>query len=185
MSGNPKIDPLFLPTAKPHPLNTLTCGPPPMYWLGTSRWCLGPLCMLHSIWIVFFLALTPFSAASVFVWFYYTFWLVFISYGVKNVWASKLIFLAFHPFFRLGVAWVKALIFLPNPYFFFLCQWASWLLILPHHFIVPAIALPSLLLHITPWTCGLTFLPCQPTLSIFYSGLPRSTFCIFAFLRLC
>ena len=49
LSGNPKIDPLFLLTARPHPLNTLTCDPPPMYWLGTSRWCLGPLCMLHSV----------------------------------------------------------------------------------------------------------------------------------------
>ena len=45
----PQNRPPFLPTAKPHPLNSLTHGPPPMYWLGTSRWCHGPLCELHSI----------------------------------------------------------------------------------------------------------------------------------------
>ena len=31
-----------------------------MYWLGTSRWCLGPLCMLHFVWICFFPTFTPF-----------------------------------------------------------------------------------------------------------------------------
>ena len=35
-----------------------------MYWLGTSRWCPSPLCMLHSIWIYFFLAFTPFLLSS-------------------------------------------------------------------------------------------------------------------------
>ena len=44
---NPKIDSLFLPTARPCPLIPLTHSPPPMYWLGTSMWCLGPVCMLH------------------------------------------------------------------------------------------------------------------------------------------
>ena len=52
--------PPFLLTVKPHPLNTLTRSPPPMYWLDTSRWCLGPLCMLHSVCICFFLAFRPF-----------------------------------------------------------------------------------------------------------------------------
>ena len=54
------IWPLFLLIARLHPLNPLTYGPPPMYWLGTSRWCLGPICMIHSVWICFFLAFTPF-----------------------------------------------------------------------------------------------------------------------------
>ena len=31
----------FLPSARPHPLLPLTCDPPPLYWLGTSRWCLS------------------------------------------------------------------------------------------------------------------------------------------------
>ena len=60
LSGNPKIDPLFLLTAKPHPLKALTHDPPFMYWLGTNKWCPSPLCMLHSIWICFFLTFTPF-----------------------------------------------------------------------------------------------------------------------------
>ena len=74
LSGNPKINPLFLPTTKPHRLNTLTRGPPPIYWLGTSKWCLvhAPLCLssflsnLHNIYVAF-----------VFVWFCCMFWLVF------------------------------------------------------------------------------------------------------------
>ena len=45
LSWNPKIDFLFLPTARPHPLIPLTYGLPPMYWLGTSRWCLGLVCV--------------------------------------------------------------------------------------------------------------------------------------------
>ena len=59
LGGNPRIDPHFLPTTKPHPLNTLTCGPPPLYWLGTSKWCPQPLCMLHFVYVCFFLAFTP------------------------------------------------------------------------------------------------------------------------------
>ena len=47
LSGNPKIGSPLLPTTRPHPLITLTYGPPPLYWLGTSRWCLSPMCILH------------------------------------------------------------------------------------------------------------------------------------------
>ena len=60
LGGNPKIDPHFPPIAKPHLLNTLTSGPPPIYWLGISRWCPGPLCVFHSVCVCFFLAFTPF-----------------------------------------------------------------------------------------------------------------------------
>ena len=56
----PRNRPLFLPTTKPHPLNTLTYGLPPMYWLGTSRWCPSPLCKFHSVYVCFLLAFTPF-----------------------------------------------------------------------------------------------------------------------------
>ena len=77
----------------------------------------------------------------------------------------------------LAVAWAKALIFLLSPFFPFLHPWASRLLILPYHFIVPTIALHFLLLHDSPWTCGLMFLPHQPTSSsIFCLGLLRPTF---------
>ena len=42
------------------------------------------------------------------------------------------------------------------------------------------------LLCVTPWTCGLTILSCQPTsVSIFCSGLPRPTFHIFTFFGFC
>ena len=37
LGREPQNRPPFLPTAKPHPLNTLTYSPPPMYCLGTNR----------------------------------------------------------------------------------------------------------------------------------------------------
>ena len=37
----------LLPTARPHPLLPLTHGPPPLYWLGTGRWCLSLVCVLY------------------------------------------------------------------------------------------------------------------------------------------
>ena len=46
LSENPKIGFPLLPTAKPHLHIPLTHGPPPLYQLGTSRWCLDPMCML-------------------------------------------------------------------------------------------------------------------------------------------
>ena len=47
LGKNPKIDPLFPPTTKPHPLNPLTVGPPLLYWLDTNGWCFGPcVCVL-------------------------------------------------------------------------------------------------------------------------------------------
>ena len=54
------IWPLFLLIARLHLLNPLTYGPPPMYWLGTSRWCLAlSVCSTPSKFC-FFLAFTPF-----------------------------------------------------------------------------------------------------------------------------
>ena len=43
---------LFSPTTKPHPLNPLTMSLPPLYWLGTSRWCSDP-CVLAPLSFVF------------------------------------------------------------------------------------------------------------------------------------
>ena len=37
----------ILPITIPHSLISLTRGPPPLYWLGTGRWCLSLVCMLH------------------------------------------------------------------------------------------------------------------------------------------
>ena len=38
---NPKIDFLLLPTTRPYPFLHLTYSPLPLYWLGTSGWCLS------------------------------------------------------------------------------------------------------------------------------------------------
>ena len=40
MSENPRIDFPLLPIAKPYLFLPLTYGIPPLYWLGTSGWCL-------------------------------------------------------------------------------------------------------------------------------------------------
>ena len=182
LSGNPKIDSFFLPIARPHPLNTLTCGPPPMYWLGTSRWCLSPLCMLHFVWICFFLVFMPFLLSP-----------CLFDSAVRSSWCLSLVAWRMR-----GLLGSYSLPFIPSFDWALLgqrpssssrvhlCQWAFWLLVLPYHFIVPAIALPSLLLRVTPWTSGLMFLLCQPiSLSILCLGLPRPTFHIFTSFGLC
>ena len=84
--------PLFLLTAGPH---LLTRGPTLMYWLGTSRWCLGPLCMLYFRLNLFLSSLHAIPVAFVFVWFYCTLWRVFNFCGVKDIWAFGLMPLAF------------------------------------------------------------------------------------------
>ena len=89
-----------------------------MYWLGTSRWCLGPLCMLHFCLNLFLSSLHTILAASMFVWFCCTFWWVFNFCGMKDTWAFGLMFPDFHSFPRLGIAWVKALTFLAHILFF-------------------------------------------------------------------
>ena len=126
-----------------------------MYWLSTSRWCLGPLCMLHFRLNLFLSSLHVISVASVFVWFCCTFWLVFIS--------------------LVGVYLLGGGPHLPiEPMFFsFLCLWPSWLWILSYHFIMSTIVLPFLFISCYPWAYGLMLLLCQPTsLSIFCSRLP-------------
>ena len=88
--------------------------------------------------------------------------------------------------FWIGHCLSKSFIFLLSPCFHFLWQWAFWLLIPPYHFIVLTIALPFFLILVTPWTCTLMFLSCQPiSSSIFCSGLPRPTFHIFTSFGLC
>ena len=125
------------------------------------------------------------SAASMFVWFCYTYWLVFIFCGMKDVWAFGLMFPAFYPFLDWALLRQRPSFF-SRPHVFLSCVypllrlWAYWLLILSYHFIMSAITLPSFLLRVTPWTCSLVFLLCQPTSSsISCSGLPRPIFHIF------
>ena len=64
----------FLPTTRPHPFIPLTRGPPPLYWLGTGRWCLSLVCMLHFHLNPLFSGLHAFAIASAFVWFCCTVW---------------------------------------------------------------------------------------------------------------
>ena len=156
LSGNPKIDHLFLPTTRPHPLIPLTCGPPPMYWLGTSRWCLGPLYILHFHLNPFLSSLHAISVASMFVWFCYTFWWVFNSCSVKEICDFGLMFPTFHSSISY-YPWAYGLMFLS-------CQRTSssifysgfpWLTF----YIFTSIGL-----------CWLTFLLCQPISLLHSSG---------------
>ena len=74
----------------------------------------APLCLssflsgLHTIYVTSCL----FDSTVRFGW-------CFISCGVKDVWAFGLMSPTFHPFLGLGIAWVKALIFLPSLCSFF------------------------------------------------------------------
>ena len=117
--------------------------------------------------------------------------LLYVPVGVYLLWREGCAGFQAHipyylPLLRLGVAWAKALIFLPSPCFPFLCLQTFWLLVLPYHFVVLVVALPLLLLPVTPWACGQMLLPCQPTSSsIFCSRLPRPTFYIFTSFGLC
>ena len=126
-----------------------------------------------------------------FVWFCYTYWLVFIFCGMKDVWAFGLMFPAFYPFLDWALLRQRPSFF-SRPHVFLSCiypllrLWAYWLLILSYHFIMSALTLPSFLLRVTPWTCSLVFLLCQPTSSsISCSGLPRPIFHIFTSFGLC
>ena len=111
--------------------------------------------------------------------------LLYILVGVHLLWREGCVgFWAYVPylssFLWTGCCLGKGLHLPIEPCFSFLCSWASWQLILPYHFIMPAITLPLLLFLITPWACGLMFLPWQPiSSSIFCLGLPWLTFHIF------
>ena len=70
--------------------------------------------MLCSVWIYFFWAFTPFLLLSCL---FDSFWVIFISCDVKDVWSFGPMFPPFHPFHRLDVAWAKAL---SSPCFIFL-----------------------------------------------------------------
>ena len=116
LEREPQNRPPFFPTAKPHPLNTLTHDSPPLYWLGTSRWCPGPLCMLHFVWICFFLAFTLFLLPL------RCLILLYVLVDVYLIWREGWVGFWAHIFFLssfpgLGVAWAKVFIFLLSPCF--------------------------------------------------------------------
>ena len=177
LSENPKIDSLFLPTARPYPLNPLTCGPPPMYWLGASRWCLGPLCMLHSVWICFFLAFTPFLLP-----------LCLFDFVVRSGWCLSLVAWRMCGFLGLcslpfisSLDWVL-LGWRPLPF----CQAHALFFPVFVGLLAMDLAIPlhrayysitSLFISCYPWAHGLMLLSCQLTFHIFTSfGLYWPTF---------
>ena len=105
LSRNSRID-FFLPTAKPHPLNPLTEGPPPMYWLGTSWWCPRPCARATTICVCLIL-LSCHSCRSCVVLLYYVYWVLFVSCGVRGVWAFRLTLPSFVPPWT-SIVWAKA-----------------------------------------------------------------------------
>ena len=131
----PQNRPSFLPTIKPHPLNPLTEGPPPLYWLGTSRWCFSPY-VSFTILIIYLLLLPQHSYRSCLVSFYCVCWAC--AYlprreGCMGFWAC----IASLPFI---IDWVmyrhKFLPFQPtellfSSFLFLLHPWAYWLSFLP------------------------------------------------------
>ena len=125
-----------------------------MYWLGISRWCLGPLCMLHSVWICLFLAFTLFLLLLRCLILLYVLVDVYLKWreGCVGFWAH-IFFLS--SFLGLGVAWAKVFICLLSLCFLLYGCGPFWPLILPYYFILSAIALPLFLFLIIPWVCGL------------------------------
>ena len=142
LEWEPQNRPHFLPIVKPHPLNALTHGPPPMYLLGTSRWCLSPLCMLP-----FHLNLFLFGLHTIFAAFAFCSILLYMLVDVYLLWHEGHVGFWAHIFFfssllKLGITWKRAFIFLLSLCFPSLWPWALWPLILQCHFIVPATFLP-------------------------------------------
>ena len=108
LSGNPKIDYPLLPTTKPHPLLPLTHGPPPLYWLDTSGWCLNLVCAPLSYKSMAYLLSMHLPLLGGLSGLCYTFcYLFFTSCGVDESLSLHSLHLFF---FRLGLAWVWALL---------------------------------------------------------------------------
>ena len=129
---------------------------------------------------------------------------MFISCGVKDAWAFRLIFPAFYPFFGLGIAWAKALILQPSPsvsvgllaigptislhhaYYsltlpFTLCYimnlWTDVLAVPTHFFVNPLLCWPT---HLYLFWTLLANIPAVPTHFIISSlGLPWLIYFLF------
>ena len=152
----PQNRPSFLPTIKPHPLNPLTEGPPPLYWLGTSRWCFSPY-VSFTILIIYLLLLPQHSCRSCLVSVYCVCWAcAYLPWreGCMGFWAciASLTFLK-----DLVISGQKFLPFQPTELLFL-----------------------SFLFQLHLWACWLSFLPCWPIGFITsFLGLPRPIY--FAF----
>ena len=96
LSGNSRIDfPLLLST-KPYLLLPLTHGPPLLYWLGTSGWCLSlmlaPLPCEFRACLSFMRLPSPGGLSG----FCYSFYHLFLtSYGVDELLGLRSLYLAF------------------------------------------------------------------------------------------
>ena len=150
-----------------------------MYWLGTSRWCPDTLSMLHSTWICFFLAFTPFLLPL------HCLVLLLVLIDVYPLWCEGYVGFWAHISFLssllgLGITQAKTFIFLLSPRFLLYGRGPFWPLILPYHFIVSVTTLSFFLFLITSWVCRLMFLPYQPiSSSILCSWLPWFIFHVF------
>ena len=81
LGRNPRID-LISPTVKPNPLNPLTESPPPMYWLGTHRWCPRACTSATTIWVCLLLFPRHFCHSYI-IFFCYAYCVMFIFCGLS------------------------------------------------------------------------------------------------------
>ena len=118
LSGNPRISFPLLPTARPYLLLPLNHSPPPLYWLGTSEWCLSlvraPLSCESMACLLFMRLSWPGGLLGL----CYTFCCSFLTFCGMNE------FLGLHSlhlisFFGLGLVWVWVLLPSIRPLSFF------------------------------------------------------------------
>ena len=74
----------------------LTKSPPPMYGLGTHRWCPRACASATTIWVCLLLFPRHFCHSYV-IFFYYAYCVMFIFYFMRNVWAFGLVLPSFVP----------------------------------------------------------------------------------------
>ena len=153
---NPRIDFPLLLTAKPYPFLPLIHGPPLLYWLGTSGWCLSLVCgplLCESITCLLFTRLPlPTSLSSL----CYTFCCSFLTIcAVDESWVFILC-ISFLPWFGscLGMGPSSFNLALISSYFWFV----GWLVFLPCHSIASAMLSFDLCLLSLLWACHVLFL---------------------------
>ena len=126
-SWKPKIG-YFPPSTKPHPLNPLTVGPLPLYWLDTGWWCSNHcvLAPLSSVFVFF----RSHVVSAVIDW--YCFILLRVSFACvylvgKRAWAFGYVLFPFLFSQAYEFAWHGSLPEQPTGllFFFFFHFWAS------------------------------------------------------------
>ena len=124
LSRNPRIDFPLLPTTKPYPLLPLAHGPPCLYWLGISGWCLNlvhaPLPCESMVCLKFMCLPLPVSLSGLAMCFCCLF-LTFCGVGESGSLSFTFRFLP-----GLGLAWTRALSSSIWPLFLFIIGlWAN------------------------------------------------------------